>query len=131
VTSAIEFRLHSPERVCTHVVNDQYPYFVYVEESDDRAKQRFLSQLLALEEWPPRAGTCIVVSSDASLLSRIKREAYLVRSRSNKVSPIDHLTRLVVHMCCVLCFLIHSVSVRTQSYWLLSSMLFDLEVNVG
>jgi hypothetical protein len=49
VTSAIGFRLRSPERVYTHVVNDQYPYFVYVEESEDRARQSILSHLLALE----------------------------------------------------------------------------------
>lgn len=33
-----------------HVVNDQYPYFVYVEESEDRAKTKRFVTLLWLEQ---------------------------------------------------------------------------------
>lgn len=49
VTSAIGFAPSPSVRVCTHVANDLYPYFIHVEESEDRAKTKrsdTLSRLL-------------------------------------------------------------------------------------
>ena len=61
MTSAIGFAPSFSVRVCTHVVNDQYPYFVHVEESEDRAKTKLsdtLSRLLVLGKLSSWGALC-------------------------------------------------------------------------
>ena len=56
VTSAIGFGPCCCLRVCLQLANDQYPYFVYVEESEDRVTAQLSVTLLALGKSPLHMG---------------------------------------------------------------------------